>query len=67
MCQWEGSDNAPTLADNSFDGVECTAHHHGYGGMAGIMSVTTPLLGVNDLQLLLSTRAESAEDELLVY
>jgi len=53
MCQWEGSDNAPTLADNSFDRVECTAHHHGYGGVAGIMSVTMPLLGVKDLQLLL--------------
>jgi len=32
MCQWEGSNNAPTLANNSFDGVECTAHYHGYMG-----------------------------------
>jgi len=30
MCQWEGGNNAPTLGDNSFDGMECTAHHYGY-------------------------------------
>ena len=28
------------LAENSLDGVECTAHHPGSGGMAEIVSVT---------------------------
>ena len=39
MCQWEGSNNAPTLADNSFDGVEFTAHHHGYMGECQVLCV----------------------------
>jgi len=30
--------------DNYFDGVEYTAHHPGFRGVVGIMSVTMPLL-----------------------
>jgi len=37
MCQCEGSNNAPTLADNSFDAVESTAHCPDSGGLAGII------------------------------
>jgi len=36
-------------ADNSLDGVECTAYHPGSGGMAGIMSVIMSLLSIKDL------------------
>ena len=50
MCQWEGSNNAPTLADNSFDAVESTAHCPDSGGLAGIISVTVSLLGVKLVQ-----------------
>ena len=37
------------LADNSLGGVECTAHNPGSGGMADIVSVTMPLLSIEDL------------------
>ena len=58
MHQWEGSNNAPTLADNSFDGVECTAHCPGSGGVAGINSVTASLLGVKLFQAVWREREE---------
>ena len=37
------------LAVNSLDEVECTAHHPGCVGLAGIMSVIMTLLSVIDL------------------
>jgi len=58
MCQWEGSNNAPTLADNSFYGVECTAHCPGSGGLAGIISATVSLLGVKLVQAVWREREE---------
>ena len=61
MCQWEGSNNAPTLADDSFDEVECIACTPSWlWVLAGILSVIMLLLGVKEL---LSTRADSAEDD----
>jgi len=47
------------LANNSFGGVECTAHHRGSRGVADIMSVTMPLLSIKDL---ISTRVPAEED-----
>jgi len=58
MCQCEGSNNAPTLADNSFDAVECTAHCPDSGGLAGIISVTVSLLGVKLVQAVWREREE---------
>jgi len=59
MCQWEGSNNAPNLADNSFDGVECTATVlHGSGGLVGIISVTASLLDVKLVQAVWREREE---------
>jgi len=34
------------LVENSLDGVECTAHHHGCGGVAGIVLVAMSLLSI---------------------
>ena len=58
MCQCEGSNNAPTLADNSFDGVECIADCPSSGGLAGIISVTASLLGVKLVQAVWREREE---------
>ena len=58
MCQCEGSNNTPTLAYNSFDGVECTAHCPGSGGLASIISVTASLLGVKLVQAVWREREE---------
>ena len=43
-------------ADNNLDGVKCTVHHLGSGGVADIVSVTMPDLAVR----LFSTRALGA-------
>ena len=57
--QWEGSNNAPTLADNSFDGVECTATVLALGGWrALIISVTASLFGVKLVQAVWREREE---------
>ena len=47
------------LADNSFGGVECTAHHPGSRGV--------PLLSIKDLAVAISTRVGPAEDDPPLY
>jgi len=37
------------LPGNSLDGVECTVHHSDSRGVAGVMSITIPLLSIKDL------------------
>ena len=52
-CPWDTG-----LADNNLDGMECIAHHPGFGDVADIVSVTMSLLSIKrTLQLLFSTRA----------
>ena len=55
------------LADNSLDGVECTAYHPGSSGVVDIVSVTMPLLGIKDLVVAISTRAGPAEEDPPLY
>jgi len=45
----QASPQGTNLADNSLDGVECTAHHPDSRRVADIVSVTMPLLSINDL------------------
>jgi len=45
----QASPQSTDLAYNSLDGVECTAHHPGSGGVADIVSVTMPLLSIKNL------------------
>jgi len=46
---FEAHSQGTYLADNSLDGVECTAHHPGSRSVAGIMSITMPLSSIKDL------------------
>ena len=54
-------------ADNILGGVECTANHPGFRGMADIVSVTMPLLSIKDLAVPISTRVGPAEDDPPLY
>jgi len=45
------------LANNSLDGVECTAHHPGSGGVEDIVSVTMPVLSIKDLAVAISCQS----------
>ena len=53
--------------EGAYVGHYGTVHHPGYGSVAGFVSVTMPLLSINTLQLLLSTRAGPAEDNPPLY
>ena len=63
----QASPQGTDLADNSLDGVECTAHHPDSRGVADIVSVTMPLLSIKDLAVAISTRAGSAKDDPPLY
>jgi len=71
ICAFPGVWFAPTVkpvrafweADNSLDGVECTAYHSGSRGVADIMLLTMPLLSIKDLAVASFTRAGPAEDD----
>jgi len=56
----------PLQRINSLGVEECTDHHPGSRGMADIMSVTMPLLSIEDL-VAISTRVGPAEDDPLLH